>query len=39
MPEKEPLQKLALLEFVFERELFVFVKLQEVEEFCRCLHD
>ena len=38
MPEKKPLQKLALLVLIFESKIVIFVKLQEVDEFCRGLH-
>lgn len=40
VPEKQPLQALAALEFVLEPKLVLFVKLfQEVEKFGRCLMD
>lgn len=34
MPEYQPLQKLALLAFVLESEMIVFVKLQQIKKFC-----
>ncbi len=40
MPEKQPLHDLTLLELILEAKMIVLVKfVQEVEKFCRRLHD
>lgn len=40
MPEKQPLQALAPLQFIFEPKLAIFIgKLLEVEELGGCLHN
>ena len=39
MPEEQPLHELTLLKFILESKVAIFVPLEEVEKFCRALHD